>query len=127
MGVRAYGKRWRSWVTDIQGVVHQEYFDTEGEAWDFFHLKSKGKASHRRYKKRSNSKDDDLPVGIFEYPYTCVRNGREYFYQVLRCAVYCKQKGQKTRVRSYGKSSTRCQAIEELVQWQEEMEGFVYE
>lgn len=118
MGVRKYGNKWRAAVAQ-NGVTIQKYFDTEEKAHTFIrltnHINSLSKnAWHKKTKKRSIAKHQDLPVGVCDYNHTFTRNGHTYSYDLLCCAFKNNGKQIFRRVQ-YGNKNTRAEALKILI------------
>ena len=117
MGVRKFYNKWRAYYK-INGKDFQEYFDTEelaNERMEFVNeLRAKIRPkSTTRNKKRSTAKNQDLPVGYFEYPDKRLLASGEVIYESLKCVFVCNGK-LKHMVRAYGINRTRAEALKEL-------------
>lgn len=117
MGIRKYYNKWRCYIVDKKGIKHQEYFETKEEAQTFYDEMYKGKVPHACYKKKSDAKHQDLPVGLHEREVTRpLKNGGESVDHFIKAVVMIDGKP-VSKERVYGVKRTREKAVEFCHKW----------
>ena len=118
-GVRKYGQKFRAYVVDSEGRHHQKYFAHEKQAEAFIRKLRPATQGNGKYKKRSNARYSDLPVGLLQTKQKKRLSSGVAKYDAIVASVTINGK-RRTKSATFGENRNREEAIQICLAWRHE-------